>query len=293
MMKYIVCIGLFLVMLGVAFGQYEIFSNTGEKIETLEALVDRLSKNDVVFFGEIHDDIIAHGLEFEILSRLSGRWEKTALSLEMLEADGQRSLNSFLDGKISEDEFKQSVSLWGNYDTDYRVMVEFAKLKKIPVIAGNIPRRLAKLVSSNGISAWDKLSKTEKQYLPRETFFKNDRYRELFEMTMKDNPMMKRMPDVSMDNLYHAQCVKDEKMAESIVDFLKKNPDFKVFVINGSFHSDYHLGTVQKLKLRMPELKIVTISAIPVDDISGINPNEYSEKADFIIFTQKNSSESY
>jgi hypothetical protein len=43
----------------------------------------------------------------------------------------------------------------------------------------------------------------------------------------------------------------------------------------------------------MPELKIVTISAIPVDNISEINPNEYSEKADFIIFTQKNSSESY
>ena len=290
-MKYIIYIGLFLVMLGVAFGQYEIFSNSGEKIETLEALVDRLSKNDVVFFGEIHDDIIAHGLESEILSRLSSRWEKTALSLEMFEADGQRSLNSFLEGKISEDEFKQSVSLWGNYDTDYRVMVEFAKLKKIPVIAGNIPRRLAKLVSSNGLSAWDELSKTEKQYLPRETFFKNDRYRELFEMTMKDNPMMKRMPDVSMDNLYHAQCVKDEKMAESSVDFLNKNSDCKVFVVNGSFHSDYHLGTVQKLKLRMSELKIVTISAISVDDISGINPKEYSEKADFIIFTQKNSTE--
>ena len=270
--------------ISLTWAQYDIFTQKGEKIN-LDSLVTLLSNYDVVFFGEKHDDPVAHKLELEIFKKLSKKWGKIALSLEMLEADAQPVVDSYISGKISEKEFKEKVNLWPNYDSDYRPLVEFAKSNGIHVIAANIPRRLANMVAKGGIKAWNSLNNEDLSLIPRMTYFFNDKYRELFEATMKNNPMMKHMKNVSIENLYHAQCVKDEKMAESISDFLREHPDYHVFMCNGSFHSDYHLGIVQKLLIRNPNLRVATISAIPVPKLAKINPKAYLDRADFVILT--------
>ena len=290
------------IALSSAFAQAEekptdfVILDRDGKIATVDDIADYFINQgaDVIFFGEKHDSRAAHCLELQLLKKIAARVPKLAVAMEMFEADNQDELDDYLAGKISEKQFKNSARLWPNYDTDYRPIIEFAKAKGIPVIAANIPRRYASMVARGGTKAWKSLPDSEKVYLPKKYTFLNDRYREEFLKTMQGNPMMKMMGKVNMDNLYHAQCVKDEKMAESVAEFLKSHPGYKVIFFNGSFHSDYKLGIAQKLKMRMPNIKIVNISTVPVPKDVKFDPEALKgelDRADFVIFTHESSEE--
>ena len=55
------------------------------------------------------------------------------------------------------------------------------------------------------------------------------------------------------ERFYLAQCIKDETMAESIVDArLASARDAIVVHFDGAFHSDYSQGTVARVKRRQP-----------------------------------------
>jgi len=68
---------------------------------------------------------------------------------------------------------------------------------------------------------------------------------------------------------FSSQVLRDDTMAESIAMHLQANPGRKVLHLDGNFHSASHLGTVERLKLRMPELKIAVINPIAVEDNSA------------------------
>ncbi len=65
---------------------------------------------------------------------------------------------------------------------------------------------------------------------------------------------------------FSSQVLRDDTMAESIAKHLQDHPDRKVLHLDGNFHSASHLGTVERLKLRMPDLKIAVINPIAVED---------------------------
>ena len=64
-------------------------------------------------------------------------------------------------------------------------------------------------------------------------------------------------------------------MAESIANFLRENPGYKVVHITGAFHVEGRLGTVERLKMRAPNLKIALI--LPVE---AKHPNAPAMKID-------------
>ncbi len=55
-------------------------------------------------------------------------------------------------------------------------------------------------------------------------------------------------------------------MAESIYLHIKENPGRQVVHLNGTFHSESFLGTVERLQWRMPSLKVAVVNPIEVDD---------------------------
>ena len=65
---------------------------------------------------------------------------------------------------------------------------------------------------------------------------------------------------------FSAQAARDDTMAESIADALRLHSGYRVVHITGSFHSSEFLGTVERLRLRDPQLKIAVISPVEVDD---------------------------
>lgn len=109
----------------------------------LEERLDALMDNDVIFLGENHDSAVAHDGEHVLFSGLAERDSGHVSALEMFEHDVQGTLNAYLKETITENAFLELARPWPNYTEDYRPLVGLAKAKSIPVIAANIPRRVA------------------------------------------------------------------------------------------------------------------------------------------------------
>lgn len=229
---------------------------------TSAQLASKLQKYDVVFFGEYHDQSEIHQYELELLEAMyKAKGEKLALSMEMFEADNQSKLNNFLADTLSEENFLAASRPWPNYRTDYAPLVNFAKEKKMPVIAANVPRFLAAHVAKNNAST-EGVEAQYQQWLPKHTYAPEGAYKDKFYAQMSSPAAPMKMPPQRLAAVYAAQCLKDDKMAESIAAFADAHQNMQILHINGCFHSDAHLGTAQKLEALRPELKVAVITPL-------------------------------
>lgn len=229
---------------------------------TAAQLASKLQKYDVVFFGEYHDQSEIHQYELELLEAMyKAKGAKLALSMEMFEADNQSKLNNFLADTLSEENFLAASRPWPNYGTDYAPLVNFAKEKKMPVIAANVPRFLAAHVAKNNAST-EGVEAQYQQWLPKHTYAPEGAYKDKFYAQMSSPAAPMKMPPQRLAAVYAAQCLKDDKMAESIAAFADAHQNMQILHINGCFHSDAHLGTAQKLEALRPELKVAVITPL-------------------------------
>lgn len=229
---------------------------------TAAQLASKLQKYDVVFFGEYHDQSEIHQYELGLLKAMyKAKGTKLALSMEMFEADNQSKLNNFLADTLSEENFLAASRPWPNYGTDYAPLVNFAKEKKMPVIAANVPRFLAAHVAKNNAST-EGVEAQYQQWLPKHTYAPEGAYKEKFYAQMSSPAAPMKMPPQRLAAVYAAQCLKDDKMAESIAAFADAHQNMQILHINGCFHSDAHLGTAQKLEALRPELKVAVITPL-------------------------------
>lgn len=235
---------------------FQIYNQKGKTVK-FEKMIDELSKYDVVLFGELHNSSIIHWLELRTEKALFERkGSKLILGAEMFERDNQKIVNEYLQGKITPKTLKDSARLWPNYTTDYRPLVDFARLNHIPFIATNIPRRYAAMVVKGGLQVLDTLSAKEHSYmmkLPVEVSMDTPGYREMTEM-------LKEHAGDRMLNFVQAQAVKDATMAESILKAWKPGDLFLHF--EGDYHSAAFGGLYWYLKKSNPDLKIAVISVI-------------------------------
>ena len=239
---------------------------------TEEIMFDLLSKVDVVFIGEQHDNKFDHEIELLILKELSKR-RKVVLSLEMFEKDVQNIVDDYLQKRITEEQFLSRSRPWPNYKSDYRPLIEYARENGIPVIASNIPRKIA-----NEIARQKPIS--DSTFLPDTVFLDDVNYKKRFFETMMK---MGHVNDVNMvANYYKSQCYKDGVMAHSIIEYLDKYPDHLIISINGNFHSDFHSGIPYQLSKINSNLKIFVIT---------IKDQKVKNAGDFIIERSRKSYE--
>ncbi|MCD4819054.1 MAG: ChaN family lipoprotein [Candidatus Cloacimonetes bacterium] len=266
--------------------QYQIYDSSTQKEIDLDELVEKISEFDITFFGEFHDDAILHVLEVEILPLLLDIDKNLSISMEMFERDIQKYLTQYLKGSISEKEFLENSRPWPNYQDDYKPIIEFAKEHKIDVIAANVPRRYASMVNKKGSQAFENIPDDEKQFVASELKVLDNAYKKTFIKTMQSLSKSKMAPHMAKmkDNIYAAQCLKDDTMAESMYNYLKKNPKKKIIHYNGDFHSNSHLGTAQKLQLLNKKLKICVITPIEWEENTEfVFPEDRNSEGDFLI----------
>jgi uncharacterized iron-regulated protein len=260
-----------------------------------DELVRRISAADVVFVGEQHDDPETHRVEFGILDAIGRLGRPVVLSLEMFERDIQPLLNDYLAGRMSESDFLARSRPWDRYITDYRPMVELAKARGWPVIASNIPRPMASAVGRKALAALDTLTPTDRGWAARDIQCPDDAYKTRFMQTMRGHgpggaqpAAGDTLPTSVATRFYLAQCIKDETMAESIVEARQRAPrDAIVVHYDGAFHSDYHQGTVDRVRRRARDARMVVITAVPVPDPSVATLADHNDRADYIIFTKR------
>jgi uncharacterized iron-regulated protein len=217
------------------------------------------------------------------------------MSLEMFERDVQPLLDGYLAGRISEKEFLAGARPWERYATDYRPVVELARVRGWPVIASNVPRRLASAVNRQGLALLDTLNAADRAFIAAENQCPLDRYYENFAQVMRSaaashggaastDTAAARMAIV---RTYQAQCVKDETMAESIARALGRAGSGAMLLhLNGAFHSDYALGTVERAQRRVPGARTIVLTAVPVPTPETAEPGENRAKADYLLFTR-------
>lgn len=257
---------------------YRLFDKEGKKMK-YEKLVKAALEADVVLFGELHNNPIAHWLQYELTRDLhSELGESLVLGAEMFEADNQLIIDEYLSGKIRTRNFEAEARLWTNYKTDYKPLMEYAKEEGLRFIATNIPRRYASAVFMGGFEALDSMSNDAKKLiapLPIPYDPELPGYKAMVEE-------MGGMGGHGSDNLPKAQAIKDATMSY----FIRKGlslPLADLFLhFNGAYHSNNYEGIVWYLLKNKPDLRILTISTVEQAEIEELEDGNMNI-ADFII----------
>lgn len=254
---------------------YQIFNSEGKKL-TYSDLLKSALKNDVVLFGEHHNDPVMHWLQLELAGDLLQKKEQNlVLGAEMFEADDQVILDEYLNGQLSYSTFSSEMKLWPNYKTDYYPLTELAKENNLKFIATNIPRRYANMVYKNGLSSLEDLSDNTKSWMTPLPF--------AYDSSLKCySDIVKMSGGHGGENLPLSQAIKDATMAHFIARNLDKGQIFLHF--NGTYHSDRKEGIAWYLLQQEPKLKVMNIAAVNADDPDNFD-SEWKDLGDFILVT--------
>src|SRR5262245_10530508 len=117
-----------------------------------EALVQTVMRANVVAIGEehYHPDIQAFALRlFQTLAQR--RPQRLTLAMEFLERDGQQAVDAYLTGTIDQAAFQERLGASAAFMRYYFPLVQYARQSGLPVLAMNVPRRIARQVAREGL----------------------------------------------------------------------------------------------------------------------------------------------
>ncbi len=266
---------------------HRVYDARKKEFADLEAMAARLAQADVVFFGEQHDDVGTHRMQRALLEALGRRRSDVILSMEMFERDVQRVLDQYLGGAITEAEFTAASRPWPKYARDYRPLVEYARARGWRVVAANVPRRMASAVAKDGLPAVAQWTDSTRGWAAREFDCPtDDDYFRRFEKQMGGHAATGMDAATTARRYYDAQCVKDETMAESIANARSAAVGSPLIVhINGAFHSDFHDGTAERVRRRLPKARLMVVTGVPVVNLDGIKPKAERKKGEWQVYT--------
>lgn len=290
---------------GVDFRVYDGKGHSRSFADILAAM----DKADAMLVGETHDDVVGHGVESQIFIRAGERFGATGdsptrpvvLSLEMFERDVQYVLDEYLTDLITEAQFKASARPWERYDTDYRLMVEFARAHGLPVVAANAPRRYVNRVSRLGASSLADLSAQAKAFLPPLPYPKaSEKYTDQWNALMAE--MMPPAPEGTatgqpagpqhdFSKALEAQALWDAAMGHGVASALTAHPGALVVHYAGSFHVERDTGIPERVPEYRPGTRVVTVVLQPAADVDKWEKDDYNGLGDFVVLTLRPAAE--
>ena len=261
---------------------YTLYNNKGE-VTSYSDMVKDLTQSDMVFFGEYHTNPISHWMQIELAKSLyKAKGDQLFFGAEMFENGNQLVLNEYLAGYYPEKKMLVEITqLWGNYQTDYKPLVEFAKEKELRFIATNIPRRYAAMINSYGMEALKKLS-------PEANAMIGPDFEKYFDATVYDDMKDKMGGHVppTMDKIQMAQAAKDATMAHfSIINHKKGN---LLFHLEGAYHSDYNRGIVWWINKIKPGFNIKTVTTVMESEWAEMSKEQKETIANYTIVVADN-----
>ncbi|AHJ96435.1 hypothetical protein Hsw_0840 [Hymenobacter swuensis DY53] len=267
---------------------YRLFTATG-KPAGYDKMLRELAAADVVFFGEQHNDPIAHWLELQLTKDLLRlRQGQLVLGLEMFERDVQPLVDQYTTGELDDKGFEADSRPWPNYATDYKPLLQLARQQKFRVVGTNVPRRYASQVAKGGLEALDALPAAEKAWLaplPLTVDFALPGYQNMAKMFGGDAAHA-----VGVQNIIRAQALKDATMAY----FLNQaRPEGHLLLhLNGAYHSDNHDGILAYLRQQNPKLKVLTLSTVAQEQLDKLD-KEHQQQADFVLVVPQDMTKTY
>lgn len=239
---------------------YALFNAKGKPLSH-KAAMKQLKRADIILFGELHNNAIAHWLQLELTGELLAD-RPLVLGAEMIERDDQATLDRYLRGEIDQAAFDTLARLWKNHASDYKPLVDLAKDNGLPFVATNVPRRYARAVSRGGFEALDTVPAAERAWIaPLPIAFDPELPRYLHMLTM--------MGDHGTTDMVKAQALKDATMAHYIAEHVR--PGSRFIHYNGSYHSDFFEGINWYLQRLRPDLRRITIATVTQSEVKPLD----------------------
>lgn len=267
---------------------YRLFTAAG-KATSYDKMLKELAAADVVFFGEQHNDPIAHWLELQLAKDLLRlKQGQLVLGLEMFERDVQPLVDQYTTGELDDKAFEEQSRPWPNYATDYKPLLQLARQQKFRVVGTNVPRRYASQVAKGSLAALEALPASEKAWmapLPLTVDFELPGYKNMAKMFGGDAAHA-----AGVQNIIQAQALKDATMAH----FLHQaRPEGHLLLhLNGAYHSDNHDGILAYQRQQNPKLKVLTISTVSQEQLGKL-AKEHERKADFVLVVPQDMTKTY
>lgn len=287
-MKLIILLTFIAVLLvgcdSAEFSAFKVYEKGGDKVNLIE-LRSKLEKTDIILFGELHNNAMAHWLQLQLTKELHKEiGDKLILGAEMFESDTQLMIDEYFDGLYPTKNFEDEAKLWKNYSTDYKPLLEFAKKNKLRFVATNVPRRYAALVSRQNFEKLNDLTAEAKKYMaPLPITFDPElpAYKEMLGMGAHSK---------EVKFFAEAQALKDATMAHFIIRNFK--PGSKFLHFHGAYHSDNFQGIYWYLKHYQPTLNVLTISVVETPNLDSLAEKD-KNKADYIILIKDDFTKTY
>jgi uncharacterized iron-regulated protein len=213
----------------------------GGKTATFDEFISATDHSKFVYLGEQHATVAHQELEAQVIRALRARGRTVIVGVEMFQRPKQDVLDQWSAGKLGEDEFVASSewkTQWGFDYKFYRPVFEAVRDLQIPLVALNVPRDWVRTVGKGG---YDALPMSAKMQLPNELFLGNNEHRQVFDAMMAGH----QATGTSMDQMYAAQVLWDEGMADTALKYLARvntTPLTVFVVIAGAGHVMYDQG---------------------------------------------------
>jgi uncharacterized iron-regulated protein len=179
----------------------------------LNELADQLATRRVVFVGETHTRYGDHLNQLEIIRRLHQLDPNLAIGVEYFQQPFQSKVDDYIAGRTTEQEFLRDTAYYKNWGYDYRLyapIFRFARERRIPVRALNVPGDLPSAVFKAGIAA---LSEQQRAYLPKEMQPADADYRRRLRDAFQEHGPSK---PGAFDHFVEAQLVWDEAWPKAL-----------------------------------------------------------------------------
>ena len=209
---------------------HRIYDLQNSKEMLMSEVISVLKKNRIILVGEQHTNLDHHFAQLNVVQSLSEAGVRVAIGLEMFRKDSQPALDRWVAGNIGENEFIEIYYDNWNYPwSAYRMIFEYAREEKIPMIGLNVPRDITRQVSQKGFSS---LSEDQKGQLANVSCRVDEEYMNYIKKAFSGHGHGK----LNFTYFCEAQLVWDTAMAVHAIEYLGKNPDAVVVLLAGAGH---------------------------------------------------------
>jgi uncharacterized iron-regulated protein len=239
----------------------------------ISEVIPSLMQNRIILVGEHHSNLSHHQAQVSVIRTLKESGARVAVGLEMFRSDSQRALDRWVAGEVGEEEFQEIFyDNWGYSWENYRVIFDYAREQKIPLIGLNVSRDITRQVASRGFQS---LNDEQKSKLSNISCRVDKAYMDYIKKAFGGHAHGK------LDFTYfcEAQLVWDTVMAINALNYLDKNPDAVAVVLTGTGHAQKS-AIPRQIRQRS---KISTAVILP--EVKGIiDPQTVAEtEADYIM----------
>lgn len=222
----------------------------------LADIAPELLKSRVVLVGELHATAAHHRAQLRVIQALHEAGARVAVGLEMFRRDSQKELDRWVSGEMSPQEFQAVFAdNWGFPWDSYRMVFEYARRHKIPLIGLNVSREITRQVARGGFQS---ISEEQRGQLADVTCSVDEDYMRYIRSAYGAHAH----GSMNFTFFCEAQMVWDVAMAVHALSHIQAHPEAVVVVLTGVGHA--RKGAIpRQIGQRSPVATTVFLPEVP------------------------------